>query len=79
MSVKMLNTMQSIGLTTISFDIDDDGGFLFRKAVRCGDSLATIEHVLHVDHFLRKSVVYEDDGYLYLSASGIQGSYLLLS
>jgi SAM-dependent methyltransferase len=66
-----LNILQQQGLATVSFDLDDverpypfsDGHF---DAII---SLATIEHLLHVDHFLCEiHRILNDDGCLYLTA-----------
>ncbi len=71
-----LNILNQLGLSTISFDIDDeekpfpfsDGHF---DAVI---SLAVIEHVFHVDHFLREiHRILSDDGCLYLTAPNYAG------
>ena len=66
-----LTILQQLGIPTVSFDLDDeerpfpfpDGHF---DAII---SLATIEHLLHVDHFLRETHrILNDDGYLYLTS-----------
>lgn len=65
-----LKILQKLGLQTVSFDLDDeqtpypieDG--TFDAAI----SLATIEHLLHPDYFLRQvHRILSDDGYLYIS------------
>lgn len=66
-----LTILNQLGLRTVSFDLDDeerpfpfpDGQF---DAII---SLATIEHLLHVDHFLREiHRILTDDGYLYITS-----------
>jgi len=68
---KCLDILSQLGLKTISFDLDNeespypftDGHF---DAVL---SLATIEHLLHVDHFLAEAYrILSDGGYLYISS-----------
>lgn len=70
-SPKCIASLQSLGIQTLSFDIDDskhpfpisDAGF---DAII---ALATIEHLYNTDHFIyeiRRCLT--DDGYLYLSA-----------
>ncbi len=80
-SPKCLTSLKAAGLETISFDLDDatkpypigDGAF---DAVV---SLATIEHLIHTEHFLDEvRRVLTDDGRLYLSAPNYSGlTYLL--
>jgi len=75
-----LKIMQGLGLKTTSFDIDhEENRFPFPDkhfdAIVC---LATIEHVIHIDHFLRE--IYRilcDQGYLYLSAPNYSGLFYL--
>ncbi len=71
-----LRTMESFGLRTASFDIDDDqhpfpfpdGNFDALVA------LATIEHVIHIEHFLKEiHRVLGHNGCLYLSAPNYSG------
>ncbi len=65
-----LRILRKLGLQTVSFNLDDeqtcypfeDG--TFDAAI----SLATIEHLLHPDHFLREvQRILTDEGYLYIS------------
>jgi 2-polyprenyl-3-methyl-5-hydroxy-6-metoxy-1,4-benzoquinol methylase len=66
-----LTILKQLGITTVSFDLDDeerpfpfpDGHF---DAII---SLATIEHLFHVDHFLKETHrILTNSGYLYLSS-----------
>lgn len=78
---KCVRTMQENGLQTVSFDIDDsekpypfpDGHFSAIIA------LASIEHLIHVDHFVKEiHRLLDDDGCLYLSAPNYSGlAYLM--
>jgi SAM-dependent methyltransferase len=66
-----LRILRQLRIPTVCFDIDDDElVFPFRK--NCFDAvvaLATIEHVIHVDHFLKEiHRILSDDGYLYISS-----------
>lgn len=76
-----LRILQKTGLPTTSFNIDDEKE-AFPFPDRTFDTiiaLATIEHVINIDHFL--SEIYrllEDDGYLYLSAPNYSGLLYLL-
>jgi 2-polyprenyl-3-methyl-5-hydroxy-6-metoxy-1,4-benzoquinol methylase len=76
-----LTTMHNAGLGTVSFDIDakdtpfpiPDNNF---DAVI---SLSTIEHIIHVDHFVREiHRILRDGGHLYLSAPNYAGLLYLL-
>jgi len=76
-----LNSLKKLGIKTCSFDIDnadvpfpfDDGHF---DAVI---ALATIEHLLNIDHFVKEiHRLLSDNGYLYLSAPNYSGlTYLV--
>ena len=68
---KCLALLKQQGIPTVSFDLDDverpypfpDGHF---DAIL---SLATIEHLLHVDHFLEETYrILSNNGYLYLTS-----------
>jgi SAM-dependent methyltransferase len=76
-----LSILQQLGIPTISFDLDDeeqpfpfpDGHF---DAVI---SLATIEHLLNVDHFMSETHrILHNDGYLYLTAPNYTSLAFLL-
>jgi SAM-dependent methyltransferase len=76
-----LAILQQLGLRTVSFDLDDeerpfpfpDGHF---DAII---SLATIEHLLHVDHFMSEiHRILNKDGYLYLTAPNYTSLAFLL-
>jgi SAM-dependent methyltransferase len=71
-----LRLLNDLGLSTVSFDLDapeeaypfDDGHF---DAVI---SLATIEHLVHVDHFVQEiHRILTDGGYFYLSTPNYAG------
>ena len=71
-----LNILKELGLSTISFDIDDESKpFPFEDGhFDAIIAMATIEHVLHVDHFLREiHRILNDNGYLYLTAPNYAG------
>jgi len=76
-----LKVLQKLGLNTVSFSLDDEeqpfplesGSFDTVVA------LATIEHMIHVDHFVEEiHRLLSDDGYFYVSAPNYSGlTYLL--
>lgn len=76
-----IKVLQEMGLNTISFDLDDesepfpfaDGSF---DAVV---ALATIEHMINVDHFVEEvRRILSDNGYFYVSAPNYNGlNYLV--
>jgi 2-polyprenyl-3-methyl-5-hydroxy-6-metoxy-1,4-benzoquinol methylase len=66
-----LTILKHLGIPTVSFDLDnDEQPFPFSDGhFDAVISLATIEHLLHVDHFLSEiNRILNNDGYLYLSA-----------
>jgi len=80
-SPKCLRILNSLGVKTLSFDIDDpqapfplaDGSL---DAIVC---LSTLEHVLATRHFLRETFrVLAEDGCLYLSTPNYTGLLYLL-
>jgi ubiquinone/menaquinone biosynthesis C-methylase UbiE len=76
-----LKIMQGLGLETTSFDIDEEKTpFPFPdNTFDAVITLATIEHVIHIDHFLKEiHRILRDQGYLYISAPNYSGlAYLL--
>jgi len=66
-----LRILRQLRIPTLSFDIDDDE-LVFPFCKNCFDAvvaLATIEHVIHVDHFLEEiHHILSDGGYLYISS-----------
>ena len=66
-----LKVLRKAGLTVLSFDIDDpEQAFPFTDGhFDAVVALATIEHVLHIDNFVKEiHRILAEDGYLYLSA-----------
>ncbi len=72
---KCLKILQQMGIPTVSFDLDTEAPFPFPDgSFDAVISLATIEHLLHVDHFLCEiNRILSDDGYLYLSTPNYAG------
>lgn len=71
-----LQILEQQGLKTVSFDIDDDDlTFPFPEGhFDAVVSLATIEHVIFLDHHLREiHRILSDDGYLYISTPNYAG------
>jgi SAM-dependent methyltransferase len=71
-----LRLLRQQGLNTISFDIDDeDFSFPFPdKHFDAVVSLATIEHVIFLDHHVREiHRILSDDGFLYISTPNYAG------
>jgi 2-polyprenyl-3-methyl-5-hydroxy-6-metoxy-1,4-benzoquinol methylase len=73
--------MTDQGLQTVSFDLDDDTKpypFLdghFDAVI----SLATIEHLLHIDHFITEiERILNNQGYLYISTPNYSGLLYML-
>ena len=78
---KCLSIMQKLGLQTVSFDIDNkEKAFPFSDDHFDGIiALATIEHLMHIDHFLSEiKRILSDKGYLYISAPNYSGLPYLL-
>ncbi len=71
-----LRILGKLGATTVSFDIDDDTK-TYPFPDRDFDAViatVTIEHVIHIDHFLREiRRILSDDGHLYISAPNYSG------
>jgi SAM-dependent methyltransferase len=66
-----LTILKQLGIPTVSFDLDnDERPFPFPEGhFDAIISLATIEHLLHVDHFLIEvHRILNNDGYLYLTS-----------
>ena len=78
---KCLQTLGKSGLKTVSFDIDDkENDFPFEDcSFDAVIALATIEHLINIDHFLGEiNRILRDGGYLYISAPNYAGlTYLL--
>jgi SAM-dependent methyltransferase len=65
-----LTILKKMGLPTVSFDLDDEQPYPFPdRHFDAVISLATIEHLQHVDHFLNEiHRILKDDGYFYLTS-----------
>jgi len=76
-----LKIMQEAGLKTVSFDLDSpDARYPFPDSdFDAVISLATIEHLINIEHFLTEiRRILNDNGFLYLSAPNYSGlTYLL--
>ena len=71
-----LKVLEKMGLDTVSFDLDDqDHQFPFADgSFDAVVALATIEHMINVDHFVGEiSRILADDGYFYVSAPNYNG------
>lgn len=71
-----LRILKGMGLTTTSFDIDvEDVAFPFPDGhFDAVIALATIEHVISIDHFIREiHRILNENGYLYISAPNYTG------
>lgn len=76
-----LKVLRKAGLNTVCFNLDDDKE-PFPLSVGSFDAviaLATIEHLIHIDHFVTEIYrLLPDNGYLYISAPNYSGlTYLL--
>ncbi len=65
-----LAMLKKQGIPTISFDLDGEQSYPFPDGhFDAVLSLSTIEHLLHVDHFVQEAYrILSDDGYLYLTS-----------
>lgn len=73
--------LKKIGLITCSFDIDNENTFFpFKdKTFDAIISLATIEHLMNIDHYIKEiKRILVDDGYLYISAPNYSGILYLI-
>jgi ubiquinone/menaquinone biosynthesis C-methylase UbiE len=80
-SPKCLKIMRDSGLNTVSFDIDvEEEPFPFPdNHFDAVVALATIEHVIHIDHFLQEIYrILREDGCFYISAPNYSGLVYLL-
>jgi 2-polyprenyl-3-methyl-5-hydroxy-6-metoxy-1,4-benzoquinol methylase len=81
LSPKALSILRENGHKTISFDLDQDKEPypLENEQFDAVISLATIEHILDIDHFLSEiRRILKESGYLYISAPNYSGlTYLL--
>ncbi len=76
-----LKTMQKAGLQTVSFDIDLDNGKypLPDCSFDAVISLATIEHIIHIDNFIKEIYrILSPEGHLYISTPNYAGLLYLL-
>lgn len=70
-SPSCLRILRRLGLRTVSFNIDDErAAFPFPEGhFDALISLATIEHLIHINHFLSEiHRILSDEGYFYISA-----------
>jgi len=67
---KCLTLLQNMGLPTVSFDLDSDEPYPFPDGhFDAIVSLSTIEHLIHVDHFVKEiHRILSKDGRLYISS-----------
>ena len=76
-----LKTMENEGIKTVSFDVDDnEKTFPFKDGhFDAVISLASIEHVIHIDHYVKEiRRILNDNGFLYISAPNYTGLLYLL-
>jgi SAM-dependent methyltransferase len=68
-SPKCYTMTRSLGLPSLTFNLDGPESFpLEDGSFDAAISLATIEHLLHVDHFLKEvHRILKEDGYFYIS------------
>lgn len=76
-----LKVLSGMGLNTVSFNLDsaDEAFPMPSGSLDAVIALATIEHLIHTDHFVEEiHRVLADDGYFYVSAPNYAGlTYLL--
>ena len=67
---KCLRILEQLGLPTVSFDLDNERVYPFPDGhFDAIISLSTIEHLIHVDHFVKEVYrILSTDGYLYISS-----------
>jgi 2-polyprenyl-3-methyl-5-hydroxy-6-metoxy-1,4-benzoquinol methylase len=67
---KCLKILEQLGLPTVSFDLDNEQAYPFPDGhFDAVISLSTIEHLIHVDHFVKEiHRILSNAGYLYLSS-----------
>lgn len=67
---RCLQILDRAGLKTVSFDLDNELPYPFPDgSFDAVLSLSTIEHLIHVDHFVKEvHRILDDDGYLYISS-----------
>jgi ubiquinone/menaquinone biosynthesis C-methylase UbiE len=80
-SDKCLEILETEGLKTVSFNLDEPGKqFPYEDGTfDAAISLATIEHLMNGEHFIKETHrILNDDAYLYLSAPNYAGLLYLL-
>ncbi len=67
---RCLQILNQAGLPTVSFDLDVEQPYPFPDGnFDAVISLSTIEHLIHVDHFVKEvHRILDDNGYLYISS-----------
>lgn len=76
-----LKNLQEAGLETVSFDLDDPGTpFPFAdKSFDAVISLATLEHILHLDEHMREiHRILKNDGHLFISTPNYNGIHFVI-
>ncbi|NCD32808.1 MAG: class I SAM-dependent methyltransferase [Spartobacteria bacterium] len=81
LSPKCLESLANMGLKTVSFDLDDDSvPYPFADSTFCAIiSLATIEHLYHIDNFFHEARrILKENGHIYMSIPNYNGlNYLI--
>jgi SAM-dependent methyltransferase len=81
LSPKCLNSLGKLGLKTTSFDLDDETRpYPLNDGEFCAViSLATVEHLYHIDNFFREAKrILKDGGHMYMSVPNYNGlNYLI--